>query len=147
MCHSVVEVEETDWVEPILVWITVCMPTGSGKSSLCKLLNKLVEDARTNVGSDSALSWLADDQSLENMGALMNENNGRLLGLYDELSMFFSQMNIFHAWQNCNRFTSIFLQLFGAKVPSPGQVFTLTCTKNASPSLLTSPYIIKKPYT
>ena len=66
------------------------------KKCLCKLLNKLVEDTRMNVCNETSPSWFADDQSLEKMGALMSENSGRLLGLYDELAMFLSQMNIFH---------------------------------------------------
>lgn len=116
MSHSVVEVENTDWVEPVLVWIAICMPTGSGKSSLCKLLQKLVEDTRTNVASGLSPSWFADDQTLEKMGALMCENDGRLLGLYDELPMFFSQMNIFHGKGiTDSRELSVFLQLFGAR--------------------------------
>ena len=116
MSHAVVEVQETDWIEPVLVWIAICMPTGSGKSSLCKLLQKLVEDTRANVTSESSPSWFADDQSLEKMGALMSENGGRLLGLYDELIMFFSQMKIFHGkGVSDSRELSLFLQLFGAK--------------------------------
>ena len=115
MSHSVVEVEGTDWLEPVLVWIAICMPTGSGKSSLCKLLKKLVEDTRVNIGGESSPSWCADDQSLEKMGALISENNGRLLGLYDELAMFLSQMNIFHGKSiTDSRELCVFLQLFGA---------------------------------
>ena len=116
MSHSVVEVAETDWVEPVLVWMAICMPTGSGKSSLCRQLHKLVEDTRENLGIESSPSWLADDQSLEKLGALMSDNNDRLLGLYDELAMFFSQMNICHGKNiTDSRELSIFLQLFGGK--------------------------------
>lgn len=116
MSHSAVEVAETGWVEPVLVWIAICMPTGSGKSSLCKLLPKLVDDTRANLGYESSPSWTADDQSLEKLGALMSENNDRLLGLYDELAMFLSQMNIFHGKNVTeSRELSVFLHLFGAK--------------------------------
>ena len=45
----------------------------------------------------------------------MSENNYRLLGLYDELALFLSQMNIFHGKSiTDSRELSIFLQLFGA---------------------------------
>lgn len=116
MSHSVVEVENTDWIEPVLVWVAICMQTGSGKSSLCKLLTKFVEDTRVNIACEASPTWLADDQTLEKMGVLMNENNGKLLGLYDELVMFFSQMNIFHGKNiTDSRELSVFLQLFGAK--------------------------------
>ena len=54
MSHSVVAVDGTDWVEPVLLWLSICMPTGSGKSSLCKYLRKLVEDARSQTGGDDS---------------------------------------------------------------------------------------------
>ena len=75
------------------------MHTPTGKSSLCKLLAKFVEDTRVNVACEGSPTWLADDQTLEKLGVLMNENNGKLLGLYDELVMFFFADEHF-SWQN-----------------------------------------------
>lgn len=37
---------------------------------------------------------MLDDQSLEKLGELMQENHWKLLGLYDELPMFLSQINV-----------------------------------------------------
>ena len=72
MSHSVVEVEGTDWMEPVLLWLSVYMPTGSGKSSLCKLLRQIVKDAREQCGlREDATSWTLYDQSFEKMGELM----------------------------------------------------------------------------
>ena len=89
------KVDGTDWVEPVLVWMSICMPTGCGKTSLCKYLRNLVQQARTLCRqADEAPSWLLDDQSFEKFGELMEENHGKLLGLYDELPMFLSQLNI-----------------------------------------------------
>ena len=97
MSHSVVSVDSTDWVELVLVWLTIkklCMPTGCGKSSL--YLRKLVEDARSGSGlQENQSSWFLDNHSFEKMGALMSENNGKFLGLYDELPMFLLQINVF----------------------------------------------------
>ena len=96
MSHSVVQVDGTEWTEPVLAWIAICMPTGSGKSALCKFLHSLVESARVKCGlSTMSPSWCLDDQSFEKMGALMSENHNKLLGLYDELAMFLSQINVF----------------------------------------------------
>ena len=36
-----------------------------------------------------------DDASFAKMGVLMSENSGRLLGLYDELSAFLAQINLY----------------------------------------------------
>ena len=37
MSHSVVEVAGTDWVEPVLLCVAICMKTGSGKLVLCEI--------------------------------------------------------------------------------------------------------------
>ena len=64
--------EETDWIEPVLLWIAVHMPTGSGNSSLCKYLKKLVDDACANTELDSPNRY-SHDQSFEKVGALMQK--------------------------------------------------------------------------
>ena len=56
--------------------------------------------------------WLLDEASLEKMGDLMAANDGKMLGLYDELSSFLSQMNIFRGKGNND---STFLSLYNAK--------------------------------
>ena len=116
MSHSVVEVEGTDWMEPVLLWLSVCMPTGSGKSSLCKLLRQIVKDAREQCGlREDPISWTLDDQSFEKMGELMQDNHGKLLGLYDELPMFLAQVNICRGRALADsQQVAIFLQLYGA---------------------------------
>ena len=115
MSHSVVEVENTDWVEPILLWISVCMPTGSGKSSLCKWLRQIVEDAHAMSTNDESPSWFLDDQSFEKMGALMHANHSKLLGLHDELPMFLTQINVFRGkGLSDSHELTVFLQLYGA---------------------------------
>jgi len=84
-----VQVENTDYIEPVLLWMVVCMPTGMGKSSLCKYLRSLLRDVKIHRGDDED-SWLSDDQSFEKMGDPMSANHWKLFGLYDELSMFLS---------------------------------------------------------
>lgn len=116
MSNSVVEVQDTDWVEPVILWMAICMPTGMGKSSFCKYLRNLVRDVQKHCTGDITSSWLGDDQSFEKLGELMSANHWKLLGLYDELPVFLSQINIF-----CGRGLSdshelaIFLQLYGAE--------------------------------
>ena len=82
MSHAVVEVENADWLEPILLWISVCMPTGSGKSSLCIWLRQIVEDAHAMSTNDESPSWFLDDQSFEKMGALMHANHSAYMMSY-----------------------------------------------------------------
>ena len=117
MSHSVVEIERNDWVEPVLIWISICMPTGTGKSSLCRFLRNRIKGARKLCGfAGDSSQWLCDDQSFEKMGDLMNQNHWKLLGLYDELPMFFSQINVFRGrGVSDSHELSVFLQLYGAE--------------------------------
>ena len=67
---SVVNVPGTDWTEPVLVWLTVSMPTGSGKSTLFRHLYSLIQETRSACGvSDDDPSWVFDDATFEKMGA------------------------------------------------------------------------------
>ena len=71
MSHSVVEVEGTDWKEPVLMWLSIVMPTGMGKSPLCKFLRQLVREAHGQCGmGDTDPAWLLDDQSFEKLESL-----------------------------------------------------------------------------
>lgn len=98
------------------LWISICMPTGSGKSAICKFSKSLVNRARAKSGlTDADPSWCLNDQSFEKMGSLMSENHCKLLGLYDELAMFLSQINVFRGRDlSDSHELAVFLQLYGA---------------------------------
>ena len=89
-----VRVPHTNWEEPVLLWLTVSMPTGSGKSTLFRHLYDLLQRTRTLAGiTNNDPSWIMDDATFEKMGALMQENSSCLLGFYDELSAFLTHAN------------------------------------------------------
>ena len=92
---STVKIPDTDWTEPVL-WLTVAMPTGSGKFTLFRYLLKQLEQIRSLAGvSREDPTWILDDASFEKMGALMHSNASRLFGLYDELSALLLQINLY----------------------------------------------------
>ena len=94
--------------------MAICMPTGSGKTALCKFLKGLIDKARGSRGVDESQSWYLDDQSFEKMDAIMSENHSKLLALYDELSMFLSQINVFRGrGVTDSHELALFLQLYG----------------------------------
>ena len=72
--------------------------------------------ARKNCGlSENDTSWCLDEQLFEKMGSLMSENHGKLLGLYEELAMFLSQINVFRGRDlSDSHELALFLQLYGA---------------------------------
>lgn len=77
--HSYVKCVGTRWSEPVIIWTVVAMPTGSGKSTLFKLLLGLIQDVRKRCKrKDIHPSWTLEEASFEKMGELMAENDGKL---------------------------------------------------------------------
>ena len=111
---SIVTIPGTDWTEPVLIWLTVAMPTGSGKSTLFRHLYNLLSEVRREAGvAEDDLTWVLDDATFEKMGALMHINCSRILGFYDELSSFLTQVNLFRGRQlSDSHELALFLQLF-----------------------------------
>ena len=114
---AVIEVCDKDWVEPVILWITICMPTGSGKSTLFRHLMDLLEKIKKECGvTEDDPSWIFDDASFEKMGALMAANSCRLFGFYDELSAFLSQINLYRGKGLLDTHEmAVFLQLYNGQ--------------------------------
>ena len=68
-------------------------------------------------------SWLLQDATFEKMGALMSDNSGRLIGLYDELSSFLTRINLFRGrGLSDTHELAMFLELYNANEWTPPQV-------------------------
>ena len=81
-------------------------------------------------------SWLLQDATFEKMGALMSDNSGRLIGLYDELSSFLTRINHFRGrGLSDTHELAMFLELYNAnewtrttgKTVSFGAIYTSLC--------------------
>lgn len=108
---STVQVDGTDWSEPVLIWECVCMPTGSGKSPLCHYVAKILEEIRVRTGDKTP--WQVEDATFEKMGELMSHNGGRILGMYDELTTFLTQINLYRGRGLADSHElALFLQLY-----------------------------------
>ena len=90
------------------------MPTGSTKSALYKYLHSILIRVRgvcRYTPRDPA--WLVGDATCEKMGDLMAANGGRLLGLYDELATFLTQLNLYRGKGLALSYElALFLQLY-----------------------------------
>ena len=63
--------------------------------------------------SDAKAGWLLEDATFEKMGDLMHNNHGKLLGLYDELSSFLTQINLYRGkGLSESHDLALFLQLY-----------------------------------
>ena len=78
LAHSDVQVEGQLWKEPVILWVSIVMPTGSGKSSLFAYFLTLLRKVRGKCNrKDIYPSWTVEESSFENMGALMSYNEAR----------------------------------------------------------------------
>lgn len=67
------------------------------------------------VLTDAHPAWVMQDATFEKMGALMAENGGRLLGMYDELSAFLSKIKLYsNRGLTDSHELAVFLELFNA---------------------------------
>ena len=68
----------------------------AGKSTIFRHIYNIIQSVRAELDvRDEDPSWTFDDASFEKMGALMNDNSCCLLGFYDELSSFLTQINLY----------------------------------------------------
>ena len=82
LSHGVIEVPGTEWVEPSLLWLSICMPTGSGKTPLFSFLTSLLKKVQqkcNDISIQQESIWLLDEASFEKMGAIMSVNQCKLL--------------------------------------------------------------------
>lgn len=94
--HCVIRVPGTVWIEPAILWIAITMPTGSGKTPLFTFLTSILQKVRAKLKLTRVdPPWLLDQASFEKMGELMSTNHSKLLGMYDELSTFLAQINVY----------------------------------------------------
>lgn len=87
------------------------MPTGSGKSPLCAYIANILANVKEVIGDAS--SWQVEDATFEKMGELMSQNGGRILGMYDELTTFLTQINLYRGRGLADSHElALFLQLY-----------------------------------
>ena len=55
MSPAEVVVPNTDWKEPILVWLTICMQTGSRKLKLHQYLLKVIRKAKESISESEGM--------------------------------------------------------------------------------------------
>lgn len=86
----------------MLAWVVIVMPTGAGKSTLFKFLKEILGKVRERIegierkdGNGKVADWVVEEASMEKMGSMMCENSNKLLGIYDELTHFLTQINIY----------------------------------------------------
>ncbi|XP_067039953.1 uncharacterized protein [Acropora muricata] len=116
IAHAQVEVPNTLWREPAILWLAIVMPTGTGKSTIYRYLTDILRKVRTKLENEDMVlkNWLLSDQNFEKLGELMAKNDGKVLGLCDELTNLLSQVNLYSGAKgllDTHEFTKV-LELF-----------------------------------
>lgn len=80
----------------------------------CKYLLNILRKTRAKLELDeSSPPWLLEEATFEKMWAMMAENYSKLLGLYDELSSFLTQVNLYKSrGLSDSHDLDLFLQLY-----------------------------------
>ena len=87
------------------------MSTGAGKSPLCSFIEDLLHKVQEKV-KDSRC-WEVGDSTFEMMGDRMHRNSSRIFGIYDELTTFLTQLNVYQGTGlSGSHKLSVFLQLY-----------------------------------
>ena len=78
----------------------------------------VVHNVRKRLHDDNTVTkqWLLSDQTFEKMGEMMSQNDCKMLGLYDELTNWLSQVNLYSGNKgllDTHEFTKM-LELFSA---------------------------------
>lgn len=62
-----------------------------------KYLVEIIKKVRQKLADEEVelKDWLLSDQTFEKMGEIMSQNDGKMLGLYDELTNWLSQVNLY----------------------------------------------------
>jgi hypothetical protein len=117
LSHCAVKVPDTVWIEPAILWISIVMPTGSGKTPLFNYLTSILQRVREKLKIPKVHPpWLLDEASFEKMGELMATNHSKLLAMYDELSSYLAQINVYRGkGLSDSHDLSTFLSLYNGK--------------------------------
>ena len=111
---AVVTIPDINWSEPTLVWMSINIPTGSGKFSLYKYLYDMTFEIRKRSGcTPDQPTWLVEDATFDKMGELMLQNQRCFFGLCDELSTFLTQLSLYRGkGLAVSHELALFLQLY-----------------------------------
>lgn len=116
-----------EWTEPAILWFVIAAKKGEKKTAALKRLRNPIEeiqkqfqqewlesrDAASKLESPPQL--IIDHFSFEELHSVMKRNGGQVLGIFDEMSSLYSQLDLFkHSNSTLDRKTLITLNGGGA---------------------------------
>ena len=103
-----------NWLEPAILWFIVAAKKGEKKTAAVRVvrrpLEKLQDDlikeweqAEDTSKPKTPPQLLVDNFSFEELHSVMKRNGGQVLGIFDEMSSFYAQLDLFKhtGWCKC----------------------------------------------
>ena len=86
MGYSDVELEDSDWSEPTILWSLMHMPSGTRKSLIYKFVNDLIAGSCSNTedGDGEHTPYKVNETTFEKLGLTMASNEGKVVWYFDE---------------------------------------------------------------
>ena len=100
MDYSLVELDQSLWTDPLIVWPLIHAPSGTRKSRIHSFVNSLLkfeEYFETENEENQALpQYKVQETTFENLGLVMQNNRGRVIWFFDEARHFFAQLGYYN---------------------------------------------------
>ena len=116
LSYTNVYLENSDWVEPTIMWILQHMPSGTRKSNIGKFVNDLCDATQIdedNRNENNHPQYKVCETTFEKLGLMMEENKGEMIWYSDEARHFFSQLGLYQKPGSLgNRDEAILLTLY-----------------------------------
>ena len=103
------------WVEPSILWLVVAARKGEKKTAALKVIrrpfekiqNEMIEEWKTDISEDKSQTppqLLVNNFSFEELHCILKRNGNKVLGMFDEMSSFYAQLDLFKH-TGCVRYT------------------------------------------
>ena len=117
MGYSEIELENSDWWEPTILWSFMHMPRGTRKSLIYKFVNDLVSDScgsdnNADEHGEATPQYKVNETTFEKLGLIIASNEGKVDWYFDEGWHFFSQLGLYQ--KGSSRDESVLLTLYDA---------------------------------
>ena len=116
----------SEWVEPSIMWFVIAAKKGEKKTAALRRIRKPVKEIerdligewgsaqRSNDDKSVPPQLIVDHFSFEELHSIMSQNNGQILGCFDEMSTLYGQLDLYKHASTMDRKTLLTLNGGGA---------------------------------
>ena len=140
-----VDLENSSWKEPTIVWPLQHMSSGARKSNIFNFIKQFDDKLREDDDKDD--DFMVSEITFERLGVKMQDNNNTAYWIFDEARLFFAQLGLYQNGSSSSLDEAVLLTLYdGGKwvhSTNKGANFNLKATKLVLGGLTQTAHIIK----